>query len=466
VTAVAPDSIRPLLGHVLARVVFVEGTGGGTKLTDAERHEILKHVETAAKHLTDLHDRWRAAQQPPVLRSCRFTITSERVTIDLDPATLPPPSNAEKPKAADFEAIDGKWIDAALETLGHSKSQTPRREDRIRDLVADAMLEQLFGGVIPGDAYVIFLTKYPCHWMGYAKPEIGFCTLCPPMLDKGGWKGRYDLVAAHETGHVFGAPDEYVDKNVICNPNEVSGPFGIPNANCERNNPGSVKCLMRRGDLALCHQTPLHWGWQDADHDGTLDLLAPPTIDRLTVFDPIDAVWIPDCHAGAPGWSVNIKGRNLWDARVVTFGGIPSPRIWRLALDEISVAVPEDAFGIVTIAVATRAGPSQATFEQSWFLVAQPVQVPAGPPVVFGLVPSSGPAGTAVTILGADLLQPTSIRFGRVFADLSALDPLEDREPTRVTIAAPPGPAGPVPVVVTSDRGSSQPWLFSTFVYK
>jgi IPT/TIG domain len=182
------------------------------------------------------------------------------------------------------------------------------------------------------------------------------------------------------------------------------------------------------------------------------------------VIDPFGAA-IPDCHAGAPGWTVGIKGRNVWDARVVTFGGVPAPRVWVDALDEIHVTVPEDVFGIVTISLVTRAGPSQSTFEQSWFLVAQPVLVPVGPPVVFGLLPSSGPAGTAVTIVGADLLPPTSIRFGRVFADLSTLPPLEFRNPTSVTVAAPPGPSGPVPVVVTSDKGSSQPWLLSTFVY-
>jgi len=129
------------------------------------------------------------------------------------------------------------------------------------------------------------------------------------------------------------------------------------------------------------------------------------------------------------------------------------------------VTVPEDASGIVTISVVTRAGPSQSTFAQSWFLVAQPVLVPSGPPVVFGLVPPHGPAGTAVTILGAGLLEPTRIEFGRVSADLSSLPPLEDRDQDQLTVAAPPGPLGPVRVVVTSDRGPSQPWLFSTFVY-
>src|SRR5262249_36951167 len=141
-TSASPDGIRPMLGHLLARVVFVEGTGN-TKLTEAERRGMLKSVETAAKHLTDLHDGWRASQQPSVGRSCRFTITSERVTIDLNPAALPPPSNAKNPTNADFEAIDVKWIDATLDAMGHTKSKTPRLEDRVADLVADATLEQL-----------------------------------------------------------------------------------------------------------------------------------------------------------------------------------------------------------------------------------------------------------------------------------------------------------------------------------
>jgi hypothetical protein len=456
-------TLRPMLGQILMRVVFVEGPGSAA-LTDAERRNLLTYVHTGAKHLLDLHNRWRAKQNPVVPAGCAFTVTSQRVSLTLDPASLPKPPDAKNPTHADFEAIDVVWIDAALETLGYSKADTPRLEDRVAALAADATLEQLFAGQDPADSYVVFVTKYPCHWMGYTMPE-GFCTLCPPMLDHGGWKDRYDLVVAHETGHVFGAPDEYVNKNLTCNPNLASGPFGTLNVNCELNNPRAVRCLMRRSDLDLCDQTPLHWGWWDGNRDGVLDLLAPPTIDGFTVYDPVDQVWIPGGRAASSGWSVTIKGRNAWDARSVTFGGVPSRSIWRLALDEISVTVPDGVSGIVTVDLVTRAGPTNATFEQSWFLVAEPVPVPGTAPVVFGLVPSSGAAGTKVKILGAGLFEPTSITFGGVAADLSGLPAWADQDPSRVDVAAPVGPAGAAPVVVTTAGGSSEPWLFSTFTY-
>jgi hypothetical protein len=457
-------SVRPMLGHLLTRVVFVEGPGNAGFTAD-ERRLLLKYVETGGKHVTDLHDRWRARQQPPLPRSCAFSVTTQRVAITLDPGSLPKPADPKAPTQADFDAIDGRWIDAALEALGYTKTDTPRLGDRITALAADATLEQVFGGAYPADAYVVFLTKYPCHSMAYARADVGFCTLCPPMLDEVGWNDQYDLVVAHVTGHIFGAPDEYVAANLSCDPNRAAGPFGIPNVNCEAGNPHAVKCLMRHADLELCDQTPLHWGWWDGDGDGVVDLLAPPTIDSFNVYDPVERVWTHGVRAASPGWTLNIKGRNAWDARAVTFGGVPSPLIWRVALDEIAVTVPDGVSGIVTIAFVTRSGATSASFDQSWFLVAEPVPLPTTKPVVFGLTPPSGASGTAVKILGASLFGPTSVKFGGVQADLSGLPPSDGQSSNQIEITAPAGPTGSVPVVVTTPNGSSDPSVAATFMY-
>lgn len=238
-------------------------------------------------------------------------MSPQRVPITLDPASMLAPSPAKSPLDYDFDVIDVLWIDAALAELGYSKTDTPRLEDRIGALTADAALGLAFAGANPDDVYLVFVTKYPCHWGGYARPDLGFATLCLPKLDKQGWQGKLDLVFAHETGHIFGGLDEYVSRELTCQPALLAGPFETLNSNCELNNPRSVKCLMKDSDLQLCDQTPLHWGWSDDDHDGVMDLAAPPTIDAFSVYDPVNQIWIPAGRAAEPGWTVTITGRKM-----------------------------------------------------------------------------------------------------------------------------------------------------------
>lgn len=89
-----------------------------------------------------------------------------------------------------------------------------------------------------------------------------------------GW-GPYQLneVFAHETGHVFGAPDEYTESDCDCGGNH--GYLHSANGNCEGCNPASIPCLMRSDDVSLCAYTVSHWGWTDTDGDGPADAIDP-----------------------------------------------------------------------------------------------------------------------------------------------------------------------------------------------
>jgi hypothetical protein len=92
--------------------------------------------------------------------------------------------------------------------------------------------------------------------------------------DNDGWgPDNIDRVFAHESGHVFGAPDEYAAS--ACNCGGSHGFFGQPNINCERCAPGGgVECLMKQNSWAMCSVTPYHLGYNGLP-SGAPPMLAP-----------------------------------------------------------------------------------------------------------------------------------------------------------------------------------------------
>jgi hypothetical protein len=78
---------------------------------------------------------------------------------------------------------------------------------------------------------------------------------------------RMDEVMEHETGHIFGAPDEYSQG---CEENDCTTRYGflhVFNANCVRCNPNPELCVMRANQNITCYWTEGHIGWHDYDGD-------------------------------------------------------------------------------------------------------------------------------------------------------------------------------------------------------
>jgi len=94
--------------------------------------------------------------------------------------------------------------------------------------------------------------------------------------DNGGWFiFNMNSVAAHETGHIFLAADEYCQPGYNCCDFGYYGYLNIYNGNCEDGNPSSVPCMMRSNEDAICQWTNGQIGWRDTDGDGV-----PDTIDN------------------------------------------------------------------------------------------------------------------------------------------------------------------------------------------
>ncbi len=77
-------------------------------------------------------------------------------------------------------------------------------------------------------------------------------------------------VLAHETGHIFGAADEYCQPGYsCCDSIEYYGYLRIQNTNCGTN----PDCVMNNNSAAICDVSRRQLGWRDSDLDSIPDIL-------------------------------------------------------------------------------------------------------------------------------------------------------------------------------------------------
>ena len=112
---------------------------------------------------------------------------------------------------------------------------------------------------------------------------------------------------AHETGHIFGACDEYAGGCSICGYCTNS----TNNENCEACNPRSVNCMMKANDWQLCAYTPNHVGW------GLVPCTpAPPA---ALPAPAVSSMSPPQLYHGLSG-TLTITGSNFYAGAWVDFG--------------------------------------------------------------------------------------------------------------------------------------------------
>ncbi|MFF7234639.1 IPT/TIG domain-containing protein [Streptomyces sioyaensis] len=142
----------------------------------------------------------------------------------------------------------------------------------------------------------------------------------------------------------------------------------------------------------------------------------------------------------AGGDTITINGVGLSTANAVLFGSATAtPTV--VNDGQLTVTVPAGAAaGPVSVSVSTAGGTNNGL-----------TYTYVDPPIVGAISPDSGPAsgGTVATITGAGLSTTQSVTFDGAAAAFSVVSD------NTLSATTPPGTAGPVDVVVTTDGGSS-----------
>jgi len=242
------NTSRYMIGAVAVGVIIVDGPAGSTAaFTAAERTTVVAEVQEGTTHLIDLS---------PAGANLNFVFDVHTVTLALAPAAV---------------ANEAQWRDPAMATLGYAAGSAGMY-DYLHDLRTHTWPAMCPG---PDWAYVAFFTKYAAPWFAYA--ALGGPRVVMQYSNDGWGPNQIDRVFAHETGHIFGAADEYASSG--CTLGGAWGYLGVANNNCANGNPASIDCLMKANTYNMCQWSAGQLGWRDSDADGVPDPidLAPGT---------------------------------------------------------------------------------------------------------------------------------------------------------------------------------------------
>ncbi len=217
-----------LKGRVAVAIIMVSGPTPALTLSAGEQVKVIAEVQNGLG--------WLGAQSPA--RDVTFVYETHHIQVNVPNSVT----------TGDYEAYEAPWRNAAMAQLGVEPGLANLRA-YVRTLRTKLNTQWSFCG---------FFTKYNLRHFAYA--GIGGPRLVMHFENDGWGIDNIDRVFAHETGHIFGAPDEYAASR--CNCGGSWGFYGKPNSNCANCAPGGgVDCLMGQNAWAMCDHTKLHLGF-------------------------------------------------------------------------------------------------------------------------------------------------------------------------------------------------------------
>lgn len=248
-----------MVGKIAVGVVVPESNGGTENWTPARLNQLFGQ---AVKGLN-----WWLRNYPGTVSATKPTFFYDKhlgVPCQYEPITCP---------------SEDQWINDAMSNIGYSTGDKYLYLNDLRNRFHTdwAYAAYIADSLNDADGYF----AYGLH--AYASINGPYCVL---NWKNAGWGiNNFYRLFAHETGHVFGCPDEYGS----CSTYEM-GYLSIPNMNCEYTNPNAVPCMMRANTAVepACQYTIGHLGWRDSDSDGIPDTTDNPVVLTINSQSMVD----------------------------------------------------------------------------------------------------------------------------------------------------------------------------------
>lgn len=256
-----------MIGIVHVNIIFVESDGSVDAQTEnwdvGRKTQVVGEIEAAMN--------WWAARESRAALSFRYTV--ETITTGYEPINRS--SNDE-----------GLWIAEIMGKKGYSDADYFDRVFRNNAARRDADGADWAFTFFVVDSNNDADGEFSDGFFAYAYLNGPFSVM---TYDNDGYGAAdMDAVAAHETGHVFGALDEYASSS--CSTSDRGGYLNKTNDNCE-NGGGAEFCIMR-GQIspyslgAVCTHTRVMLGWRDSDLDDIFDITDLRPTAALTPYSP------------------------------------------------------------------------------------------------------------------------------------------------------------------------------------
>ncbi|MEY9890084.1 hypothetical protein ABIA31_003742 [Catenulispora sp. MAP5-51] len=237
-TAVAKMNDR-LRGKVAIGLLMVSGPGD-LAFTEQQRKRVLSEIQSGLS--------WLGAQWQGQVVRFDIDVYTPQITAKADPT------------APDLESL---WRDPAMQAIGQGKGR-----EGVHNYATSLQEKYKTDG-----AYVAFFIHYPAKHFAYAAPDWPETVM---QYSNGPWTPLgIDRVFAHESGHIFGAPDEYAGSPCQCGGSH--GYYHMPNGNCDKCPGIKQLCIMGNNYFDTCTWTPRHLGaplWWVNGQDRTVDPVA------------------------------------------------------------------------------------------------------------------------------------------------------------------------------------------------
>ncbi len=270
------DTSEYMMGKVTVNIVFVQSDGTLDPRTETnnwttnKKNQVITGLQNAMA--------WWAAREPKA--NLAFTFQSRTLTTKYEPIN--------------HDTTDeGLWIADVMGKLGYSESDY---FDRVYHYDND--LRTANG---TDWAFTLFMVDSEVDLDGeFAAPDYGFAYayVGGPFMVMTYDNDSYGIsviagVAAHETGHIFYALDEYYqDSSNHCTASDRSGYLNIVNANCENSSGIATYESIMRGqiqpytDNAISPYARQMVGWRDTNSNGILDINDLPPTTVLYAYSP------------------------------------------------------------------------------------------------------------------------------------------------------------------------------------